>query len=929
MPYPQDFVEPPEHEHVEPWRDAFPGLSHDKAKWLYEAIAADYRPSDESVSKSQELAVLALRTAARKYKDEALAIFKFLFLFIESSHGSRYLDDAARKAFDWDAFFAVEGSLSLFVREFSIQLYLRSDAELRTSWLRLAPVTKLSAYRNEKNFTPDLVEFVEDIVLPPGCDEAFWNLLLDHPDYLDVLRKLKQGSCYSLDLSVLESDTERRLARRLFLCNAGEGSQELLSLLFNALSLEPAAREIIELLNWDSRERFRLSASLDAAIHDTKQSMVDDSTTIGHLCWDYLLDRLPLAEPSDALALISLFLPIGIGVVIKYPGEGAAEHVQAAAAAFTDVLMNEAIRPLLKSSLKESQPTQHTHDSFSIAIIGEIDSRLANEPDTDLAFLYSLLVRWYDPKSAEHIFLLGRLKSLEPMILKSIKDAGSVAPLLSLGEYCALDVFSDTAWRDAIAMTLAQLGYRATAGTVTADRRNPLFIKALYGQSESGSMPALFSNPFLKFARVLFDGAYMETLFSSTVSDSAETQRLLSVAIALGERAAIDFISSRQRETRGLSFLPAVAFALSLVGADGSGKLTSAAYLEDLGLMAILPLDVLEFLIEDELALMEMMVSKYLSGELGQEAPSVADLRLRYSTLLFEPGLFPYKLKVSAKRVLVNNASAILARIIEKGVGVDASIGLGLADLVLYSADFDLPSEVEFVEACKKAAQLWFDSMRAAARDGTLWSDLPSPSSCLPAAVSILWKLKGPWPVIKQLLTLFRHIPIVSISADLDPLSGDRLGSWQPVARALHNAFDKSWSNEEGRVLRAAMTHDLLEKLKPAKDQAKRTIVEPDENWRYAYVRAVTDLGADPSDTGHFHHQVLDKCAVNDPSPRVRKAAEAAAASLKTRSGWKAGSSKRMLLHAWWWIRQAHLISLGEEINQEAALKRREAETRI
>jgi hypothetical protein len=36
-----------------------------------------------------------------------------------------------------------------------------------------------------------------------------------------------------------------------------------------------------------------------------------------------------------------------------------------------------------------------------------------------------------------------------------------------------------------------------------------------------------------------------------------------------------------------------------------------------------------------------------------------------------------------------------------------------------------------------------------------------------------------------------------------------------------------------------------------------------------------------------------------------------------------------MLLHAWWWIRQAHLISFGTEIDREAALKRREAETRI
>lgn len=929
MSYPKNFVEPPEHEHAEPWRDAFPSLSEDKAKWLFESIAAVYRSAGDSCIKHQEVAVLALRTVATKYENEALAVFKFLLLFTDSSHSSLYLNDDARKAFDWDAFFAAKGSLPFFTRLPFLPLQLRSDAALRTAWLRLATDRRLTLYRNVNNFTPDLIEFVEDIVLPPECGEAFWNLLLDHPDYLDVLRKLKHGGSSAPDLSALESDAERRLARRLFLCNTGESSPELLSLLFDDLPLAQAAREIIEFLNWDSKDQFHLTASLDTSIRGINQSKANGATATGHLCWEYLLERLLLAEPIDAHAFISLFLPVGIGRVTDYPGDSDADYVRASAAAFTDALMDESIRPYLKNSLKESQLIQRTHDNFSIAIIKEIDSRLANEPDTDLVHLYSLLIRWFDPQSDEPIFMLGSLKSLEPMVMKSIKDAGSVVPLLSLGDYCALDVFSDTAWRDAIAMTLARLGYKTTAGTVTADVRNPLFIKALYGQSQSGSMPAIFSNPFLEFARVLFDGTYMDTLLSASVSDSAETQRLLSVAIALGERAAIDFISSRQRETRRRSFLPAVAFALSLVGADGSDKLSSAAHLEELELLAILPLDVLEFLIEDELILMESIVSKYFAGEMGQEAPSIADLRLRYSTLLFEPGLFPYKLKVSAKRVLVNSAAAILDRIIEKGVDVDASIGLGLADLVLYSADFDLSSEVEFVEACKKAAQRWFDSMRAAARDGTLWSDLPSPSSCLPAAISILWKLKGPWPVIKQLLTLFRHVPVASIGADLDPSSSDRLSSWQPVAMTLHYALDKPWSNEEGRVLRAAMTHDLLEKLKPTKDPAIRTIVEPDENWRYAYVRAVTDLGADPSDTGHFHHQVLDKCAANDPSPRVRKAAEAAAASLKTRSGWKAGSSKRMLLHAWWWIRQAHLISLGEEINQEAALKRREAETRI
>ena len=61
----------------------------------------------------------------------------------------------------------------------------------------------------------------------------------------------------------------------------------------------------------------------------------------------------------------------------------------------------------------------------------------------------------------------------------------------------------------------------------------------------------------------------------------------------------------------------------------------------------------------------------------------------------------------------------------------------------------------------------------------------------------------------------------------------------------------------------------------------------------------------------------------------VRKIAEKTAKELGgMRKGMVGGSSKKCLYEAFWWLRQAHLLSLGMEIDQSAALKTRIAEWR-
>jgi len=928
LPYPHAFIEPSEEGLEHTWALAFPDLPEAKARWLLESIMPEYRPTKDDPTREQEAAVTALRYASKRYRDLDLAPFQFAILFLDAG-ASGFLDPKLSSTFDWDALFRSASAVDLFFGSQVAQLRLFSDSAIRAAWLKVPLATRAMTYLTYPMTIVGLIETIEGISLPAVLTDDLWKALAKYPDRMGSLRELADRSDDPLDLSRLPTEEERKAVRGLYLRLLTDGSKGLVAALYDGLSFPCALEEIFGFIAESTEEGAGLLTGTSRHLDDAPPFGKDEPCLAAKICWDYLLGRLKGADPGEAFSFLSSMMPITVDTVVEYFGDRDASSLRESAASAVDALFREDVLHLVERSLRSTRGVTRRHDPFSRAIIDEIDSRLAGNPRSRMAYLYSLSIRWFDSMSSEHIPSLGGMKSLEPMVLESIKETGGISPLLCLEDYCDIDALQEAAWRDAIAMILARIGYRAVAEAVTVDERNSLFIRAFVDRSYSGPLPAIFSNPYLEYARLLFDREFLASLFNSSTLSNPEAQRLLSVAIALGVESASEVLLPRTPANRELPVFIYVAFALSLSSADGAGKLSSPDRLDELGLLSLLPLDVLAFLIPDKTILLDTIVRKYFSGETGEAHPSVSDFRMRHPELLFERGQFPYSLNPAAKRALFKVASPILARVAEEGVGDDAHIGLGLAELILYDAGAEQTFDPNFSDACKKAAQRWFDATRACARSGASWGDLPSPMPCLQAAVSILWKLKGPWPAVKQLLTLFRHVPVASIGSDLDPSGADLPGSWQPVAEAIHTAFDRSWSAEDGRALRAEMTHDLLDKLKPSKDPTKKALVEPDEDWRYAYVRAVADLGADPSDMGHFHHQVLDKCAVNDPSPRVRKAAATAAASLRTRTGWKAGSSKRMLLHAWWWIRQAHLISSGAEIDREAALGRRETETRI
>jgi hypothetical protein len=172
----------------------------------------------------------------------------------------------------------------------------------------------------------------------------------------------------------------------------------------------------------------------------------------------------------------------------------------------------------------------------------------------------------------------------------------------------------------------------------------------------------------------------------------------------------------------------------------------------------------------------------------------------------------------------------------------------------------------------------------------------------------------------------------------------ENVAAW--ILRILYAQRDE----EQLKALRRDMANDIADLLKPIppKDRGNPrdreqnyggmekklegfeiSYREPNPHWRYAYVRALNDLGIDADGKGHFLHALLDRVAENDPAPMVRDSAGKTAAQLrKIRDGWAAGSHRRHLIQAFWWLRRAHMLTLNSPINDKEALRTRTTEYR-
>ncbi|GHV79080.1 hypothetical protein AGMMS49944_08710 [Spirochaetia bacterium] len=194
---------------------------------------------------------------------------------------------------------------------------------------------------------------------------------------------------------------------------------------------------------------------------------------------------------------------------------------------------------------------------------------------------------------------------------------------------------------------------------------------------------------------------------------------------------------------------------------------------------------------------------------------------------------------------------------------------------------------------------------------------------------------KSLWHGLNPLMRVFRNSKTPLVNPDLSPKHA-------LVHEIMH--FFKRRDQDALKQLRLDMAHDFIKYLKPdAKEKRNpdsytplereetgfdETYNEPSPWFRYAYVRALADLEV-KGERRHFYKNILEEYQKNDPSPDVQGQLKKTIKRLDfLRDSISQCRHTQRLYEAFWWLRQAHLLSLGQVINAEESRKARIREWR-
>jgi len=203
---------------------------------------------------------------------------------------------------------------------------------------------------------------------------------------------------------------------------------------------------------------------------------------------------------------------------------------------------------------------------------------------------------------------------------------------------------------------------------------------------------------------------------------------------------------------------------------------------------------------------------------------------------------------------------------------------------------------------------------------------------------------KGAWYGLKQLLIALRKTREAWVNADLyydgNYLHHEKYNLFwaieidyleyfakslkslrQDIANCLGDWLKPLPNSKNANLEKRMSGYNSLEKEREGFDISYS---EPDPIWRYAYVRAIADLGVDVDGKGHYIHSIMDNVAQEDPSKMVREAAAKTSEELKKlRSGWAKGEHSQKIIYALWWFKQASRLALDLPINRNEALRNR------
>ena len=208
-------------------------------------------------------------------------------------------------------------------------------------------------------------------------------------------------------------------------------------------------------------------------------------------------------------------------------------------------------------------------------------------------------------------------------------------------------------------------------------------------------------------------------------------------------------------------------------------------------------------------------------------------------------------------------------------------------------------------------------------------------------AFKVLLNFGTPWRCLRPLLLAFKEMTVPAVKADLrfwrEP-KGDKLPQpyckvplWIGMAMYPQNLQAELERDPHLRDLREEFAKFCLARLKTRTSGIAGTnddFVEPRPEWRRCYVQALRSLGVNP---GGRAHKTLFWTTNNDPDEEVRKFAKLAHKQIRHLDRGKpnldvGASPRRPLFEAFWYLRQAHLITLGKEVDSRGAMRTRRKE---
>jgi len=211
------------------------------------------------------------------------------------------------------------------------------------------------------------------------------------------------------------------------------------------------------------------------------------------------------------------------------------------------------------------------------------------------------------------------------------------------------------------------------------------------------------------------------------------------------------------------------------------------------------------------------------------------------------------------------------------------------------------------------------------------------------SCIFLLFKLGSLWQATKPLLLAFRATNTRAVGFDLRYWSTSKADDppvpWETVPRSLMNMLHHYMGREQEDdpqldKYRSEFALFCLERLKTRERRGDQEgsrdggLVETDPAWREGFIQAARALRVNPKGRGHH---ILNWTSKNDPDDAVREAATKAYTELRHQPCLPKGlSPRRTVFDAFWWLRQAHLMSLGlgDSIDHDGANQTREEEAR-